>query len=107
MAKVFIPQLPTRYDKAMGIRVPSIDVNPASQFGDLVPLFGLDVPHDETLFSIRTNANQIGADDYILAVGDVTLLALTIAYTLIRHGRATVLRWSNDAKEYRVEEIRS
>jgi hypothetical protein len=106
MASVFIPQLPTRFDKATGIRIPSIDVNPASRFGELKQLFGLTVPRDEALAGIRTSINQIGPEDYILAVGDVVLLAMTVAYALISNGRTTLLRWDNDLKAYKTEEVR-
>lgn len=105
MASVFIPQLPTRFDKATGQRVPSIDVNPASRYGELKSLFGLAVPRDEALAGIRTSIRQIGPDDYILAVGDIVLLAMTVAYALISNGRATLLRWDNDLKSYRTEEV--
>jgi hypothetical protein len=106
MSKVFIPQLPTRFDKATGARVPSIDVNPASQFGDLVMMFSDIATRSAAIANVEWATQAILPDDYILAVGDVALLALTIVHTLRRNGRATLLRWDNDFREYRTEELK-
>lgn len=108
--KVYIPQLPTRYDKATNQRIPSIDANPASQFGELVTIFGQDVNRTRALATMRAEKPigvDIGPEDYILAVGDVVLLALTIVHALQRNGRATLLRWDNETKSYRTEEIQN
>jgi hypothetical protein len=107
--KVFIPQLPTRFDKATNTRVPAIDVNPAAQFGELVQIFSIDISREEALTRTRDRAalehNRVGPDDFILAVGDITLLALVVTYALMHNGRATLLRWDGDAKLYKQEEI--
>lgn len=108
--KVYIPQLPTRYDKATNQRIPAIDANPAAQFGELVTIFGQDVNRSQALATLRAGQPrgvEIEADDYILAVGDVVLLALTIVHALQRNGRATLLRWDNETKTYRTEEIQN
>lgn len=107
MAKVFIPRLPTRFDRATNTRVPAIDVNPAAQYGELVQLFPADISREEAIARIHnpTVNSRIDPDDYILAVGDIALLALVVAYALMRNGRATLLRWDNDVKLYKQEEI--
>lgn len=110
MSTVFIPQLPARFDKATNQRIPSIDTNPAAQYGDLVPLFSIDVPREEALAALRGrraewNWPEITEADYILAVGDVVLLALTIVHVLRCNGRATLLRWDNEQKQYRTEVV--
>lgn len=111
MSTVFIPQLPTRYDKATGKRVPSIDTNPAAQYGDLVSLFSIDVTREEALEALRERYAdgwewpEIKETDYILAVGDVVLLSLTIVHALRINGRATLLRWDNELRQYRTEVV--
>lgn len=104
MAKVFIPQLPTRFDQATQQRIPTINVNPASRYGELVQLTVAGTTHEEALRQIKTVAPIIGHDDFILAVGDVVLLTRTILIALRENGRATLLRW--DGKDYTEEEIR-
>ena len=105
MAKVFIPQLPMRYDRATNASVPSIDVNPAAKYGELVMLFGSETPRATALKEVKRESAAVGPGDYILAVGDVVLLSLVIAYTLRRFGRATILRWDSDSRTYKTEGV--
>jgi len=105
IAKVYIPQLPTRFDYATQQRIPTINVNPASRYGDLVQLSAPGTDHAEGLAQVKAAAQAIGNSDYILAVGDVVLLTWTILTALRQNGRATLLRW--DGKDYTTEEIRT
>jgi len=109
MPKVFIPQLPTRFDKATGQRIPTIDTNPAAKFGELVQMFGPDVPKGKALAALSSadGAPAIGPGDSVLAVGDVALLAVVLVKAIERNGRATLLRWDSESKTYRPEEVRA
>jgi len=105
MRKVFIPQLPTRFDKATNTRVPSIDTNPAAAFGELVTMYDSAVTKGEAITDLRENGVAIGPDDYIMAVGDITLLVAVTMAAVKRNGKATLLRWSNAQNNYFVEEV--
>lgn len=105
MPKVFIPQLPTRFDQATQQRIPTINVNPASRFGELTQLTVAGTTHAEAVAKIKRVALAIGPSDYILAVGDVVLLTWAILTALRVNGRATLLRWDGTAKDYVEEEI--
>lgn len=103
--KVFIPNLPTRHDEATQQRVPSLDLNPAAQFGELVTLTEGPISDLPALRSardvIRTKTlKDIGPGDCILCVGDVALTALCIAYALTRNGAVTILRWDRNKRSY-------
>lgn len=104
--KVFIPQLPTRWDVATNQRIPSIDTNPAAQWGELVIMFPPDTPKESAITRLRAmDSLPIAAGDYILAAGDVVLLTLVILGAMRRNGYATLLRWDSETKTYRTEEV--
>ena len=103
MKTVFIPNVPTRYDAATEGRVPSIDLNPATQFGSLVTMTKTDAPADQQVRDIKAEIDiRFQEGDYILCVGDVVLTAVAIAYVSKLFGAATVLRWNRRAKSYDV-----
>lgn len=101
MPKIMIPNLPTRFDQATQRRVPSIDVNPAAQYGEfhyLVEKFDCD-----PMIALEELANNMGMmreDDIILCVGDIVLIAAAIAYANDTFGYARLLRWSRKKKSY-------
>ena len=107
MAKrVFIPQLPTRWDVATNQRIPAIDSNPAAQWGELVIMYPHDTPKEQAIARLRAAGTPpIEPGDYILAVGDVVLLTLVILGAMRRNGYATLLRWDSETKTYRTEEV--
>lgn len=103
MARVFIPQLPTRYDHALHQRVPTINVNAASRFGELVQLTVPGSSYDDAIQQINASTGQIDRDDFILAVGNVGLLTITILAAIKKNGKAQMLRWNG--VDYEKEEI--
>jgi hypothetical protein len=107
MPKVFIPQLPTRWDQATEKRVPSIDVNPAAAWGDLVVMFGPEFNRDAAMAQMPAQCLAVGPEDHILAVGDVALLTMALVNCVLINGSVRLLRWNNDSKSYRTEVIRA
>lgn len=108
MRKVFIPSLPTRFDAATKERVPSLDLNPAAQYGELVKLVEGPVDGDninEAIDQVKTGINDCGIDDYILCVGDVVLTAAAIVVVCRWHGKANILRWDRVRRGYDVMEV--
>lgn len=98
---VYIPSLPTRYDMATQQDVPMIDLNPAAAYGELRVLS----EHPATEGDVDRMRVPITADDYILAVGDVVLVAALIAHALVTTGAARVLRWDKHKRDYDVWEV--
>lgn len=106
MPKVMIPNLPTRFDQATRQRVPSIDINPAAQYGEfayLVNDFNGDT--DSALSELANQMDAMNPDDIILCVGDIVLIAAAIAYANDTFGAARILRWSRNKKSYDLLEI--
>lgn len=103
---VWIPQLPTRYNKKTGEREPIIDIqaSKADQYGRVEVLqLGPtnEVAADETVDAIAEQiANHYAPQDYILCIGDVRLLSAAIAAAWIVVGSANLLRWDSRTETY-------
>ena len=100
---VWVPLLPTRWDEATQSRVPSMDLNPASKFGDIRSLVDPNEPRDAVTDELNRQVDMIEFDDYILCVGDAAFVGITIAFALNHHGVAHILRWDRDTKSYKPE----
>ena len=103
--KVYIPQLPTRYDRATDTRVPSIDLNKAALFGELTVITVQPTPMEDAMEQIQAVAGSITPDDLILAVGDVALLVATAAIACRATGIARILRWDKQKQDYDIVEV--
>lgn len=99
---VYIPSLTTRYDMATQQEVPVIDLNPAAAYGELRVLASEPVT-ERDVDRVRVD---IEPGDYILAVGDVVLLAALIAHAISRNGSVNVLRWDKYTRDYNVWEVK-
>ncbi len=103
--KVYIPSIPTRWDEATQGRVPSVDLNPAGEFGDLIAMSNGTGTLDDQIEQVKEKAQEIELTDLILCVGDVVLTAVAIAATSMNYtsGTVTILRW--DKKRHCYDEV--
>ena len=103
--KVCIPSIPTRWDAATGSRVPSVDLNPASKYGDLVAMSdGVGNLHEQ-LAQVAESAETIAVGDLILCVGDVVLTAAAMAKVNARLCAVRLLRWDKQKHAYDAVEV--
>lgn len=105
MSKVFIPQIPSRFDST-GTRlwIPTINIQPAQQFGELVECLPPNANRLHTaplVAALREKMADITADDYIVAVGDPSLIAAA-ACIMSRKTGGTVrmLKWDRISSAY-------
>lgn len=102
MSKVYVPSIPTKYDSATDSRIPSINLNPAAKYGQIISCLPMDcdaaIP--DQLAIIQEKISEIGPDDFIVAVGDPIAIAAAIAYSNDMIGMANVLRWDRIQKNY-------
>ena len=102
--KVYIPSIPKRWDEATGSRVPSIDLNPAAQYGELKALSSnQEEPLYKQIEQAKTNIKGIDVDDYILCVGDIVLTAVAICEAVKINKVVRLLRW--DRKRHGYDEV--
>ena len=108
--RVFLPHVPTRYDRLAEQRVPSIDFTPAAEYGKLTRLTTFDqaidpADLDDALDQIQTNLSSLTPNDYIVAAGDPILIAAAISYANDLIGVARVLRWERAEQCYKLMEV--
>lgn len=104
MNRCFIPQAPTRYDRGTDLRLPTIDFAPAQKFGTLVVCLPPDVsPHNAhpIAIALREKMWDFDSDDYLIAVGDPTLIGIAFHIAAERTGgKFNQLKWDKFTGQY-------
>lgn len=108
-SKVFIPQVPSRYDRSVERWVPTVNLDPARQFGDLEimlpPEAGRMAPQ-ELVQMLERALKDITADDWLLATGDPVAMAITMALAARNlGGTLRILRWDKRVSGYEAVEV--
>jgi hypothetical protein len=103
--KVFIPALPTRFDQATQRRVPSIDLNPAAQYGELVIMSEIGSDLETARKEIIESIKDITEEDYLLSVGDIILVTTACLHANQKLGFVRLLQWSRKNQKYNLTEV--
>lgn len=102
MALVYVTQIPAR--RVNDAWVPTIDLTPAREWGDLNVLLpsGLNHPDMAQLRGLlRTSlAPYKPSDDFLLPLGDPAVQALACAILAARFGGFRMLRWDRRRERY-------
>lgn len=109
MSRVFIPQVPSRYDSGANLWVPTINIKPAQQWGELVTILppaasrtGIDLCAEV----IRRAMEDYNTEDYLVAVGDPTLYAIAAVVAARKaEGTLRMLKWDRIQSRYILEEV--
>lgn len=101
---VYITQEKTRRDPANGRIVPQFDFRPAMKYGKLEVLlpggYSLMAPVP-TIRLLNEKLDQFCDDDYLLAVGDPTVMvAAAMVASRINSGRLKLLKWDREVGDY-------
>jgi hypothetical protein len=104
MPKVYAPQVPSKYDAATKLWVPSINLDPAKQFGDLVVMLPPNANRlhiNPLIVALREQMKDFSAEDFIVAVGDPSLIAASACIAARRTGGLLrILKWDRQAGSY-------
>jgi len=109
---IFIPNLPTRFDRSTNRRVPSIDINPAADWGKLIHLTDPETSiNSKSLQSAAYDASinlafNFENGDAILCVGDIALVGIVIAQVRLSGAPIRLLRWDRYDKKYELVEVK-
>lgn len=109
MNKVYVPQVPSRYDQDIQSWVPTVNLDPAKAFGHLEVLLPPEAGRmaPESLHKILLKGMEhITENDWLLATGDpvITAIVTTLASQKL-NGLLRLLRWDKRAKAYEPIEI--
>lgn len=104
-AKVYITQVPHRRDRDTGAFVPSVNIAPASEHGELVVMMPPRAAFHATGDLVRQMREHLKDYDYeagdcLVALGDPAIIAVACAILGKMHGRFTVLKWDKNVGRY-------
>jgi hypothetical protein len=103
-SRVFIPQLPSKFDRDINRWVPNVNTAAAAKFGELVIM----VPPEASRLSIMEQIELVNdammdfnEQDWYVALGDPTFISIVayIAGTRTR-GRMRMLKWDKQTADY-------
>lgn len=104
MPKVYAPQLPSKYDATARLWVPSINLEPAKQYGELVIMLPPNANRlhiNPLITALREQMKDMTAEDYLVAVGDPSLIAAAACIAVKKtNGLLRILKWDRLASSY-------
>lgn len=105
MSRVFIPQIPSRFDPGLGQWVPTVSVDSAKKFGDIVimlpPEAGRLKP-ENIVQQLRFTMADYDKDDFLLAMGEPSIIAIAAILADQAVTPLRLLRWDKRSREYTV-----
>lgn len=109
MSKVYVPQQPSRFDSATRLWIPTVNLDPARTYGELVVMLPPNANRLHTaplIVALREQMATYGEDDYIVAVGDPSLIAAAACIATSKaHGKLRMLKWDRMTSNYIPVEI--
>lgn len=107
--KVFVPQVPSTFNKDAGVWVPKISVEKAAIYGDLevlLPPGANRAAIGQLAIAMRERLKDAQEGDYLLPTGDPALIALASIYMArILGNKINLLKWDNRLGDYTPMEI--
>ena len=105
MSKVFITQVPSRRDPETGSIVPTVNIAPAAEHGEVVVM----MPPRAPFFNTKDLVDQMWkhlkdydyeAGDSLIAMGDPSVIAVACAILGKEHKKFIVLKWDRNVGRY-------
>lgn len=107
--RVFAPQVPSRYDSATRLWVPTMNMEPAEKHGKLVVMLPPNANRMHTaplIAAMREQMADYTDSDMLVAVGDPTLIAVAALIAARKTGGPVrMLKWDRMAGDYLVVDV--
>lgn len=104
MPKVYVPQVPSKYDTATKLWVPSVNLDNAKQYGEILVMLPPNANRlhiNPLITALREQMKDFSAEDYIVAVGDPSLIAAASCIAVRRtNGLLRILKWDRLSSSY-------
>jgi hypothetical protein len=104
MPKVYAPQVPSKYDPATKLWVPSINLDHAKSFGELVVMLPPNANRlhiNPLIAALREQMKDYSDEDYVVAVGDPSLIAAVSCIAVRKTGGLLrILKWDRQSGSY-------
>lgn len=109
MSKVFVPQQPSRFDAATRLWMPTVNLDPAKEYGAVEVMLPPNANRLHTaplIAAIKDKMSEFTEDDYIVAVGDPSLIAAAACIAARKTGGLLkMLKWDRMSRSYISVEI--
>lgn len=110
MPRVFAPQQPSRFDTATKLWIPTMNMAAAERYGELVVMLPPNANRLHTaplLQALKEKMADFTADDWLVAVGDPSLIAAASCIaTLKTGGLLRLLKWDRLTSDYIAVEMK-
>lgn len=103
MSKVYAPQVPSRFDQGSGLWIPSVDLAAAEQFGEMVhclPPGATRLHLGQLVVALREKMSEFEPGDFVIAVGDPSLIAAASIIAYKKVGFLQLLKWDRLGRVY-------
>lgn len=109
MTKVYVPQQPSRFDSATRLWIPTINLDSAKAFGEVLVMLPPNANRLHTaplVAALKEQMAECTAEDYIVAVGDPSLIAAAACIAARKTGGLLrMLKWDRMSSTYIPVEI--
>lgn len=109
MSRVFAPQQPSRFDTSTRLWIPTMNMQPAAKYGELVVLLPPNANRLHTvplLEALKTGMSDFTKDDWLVAVGDPSLIAAAACIAIRKTGGVLrLLKWDRLTSDYIAAEM--
>lgn len=109
--RVFAPQVPSRYDSATRLWIPTMNLEPAHRYGEVVVMLPPNANRLHTaplIAAMREQMADFNDRDCLIAVGDPTLIAAAALIAARKTGGVVrMLKWDRMAGDYLLVEVSS
>lgn len=107
--RVFIPQVPSRYDATISRWVPTVNLEPAKSFGELKVLLPPEagrMPVHELRIILADGLETMTGEDWLLTTGDPIIMGITMVIAARKlKGLLRILRWDRQTRSYEPVEV--
>lgn len=104
MPKVYVPQMPSRYDSATHLWIPTVNLSHAENFGEIVVLLPPNANRlhlSPLIVALKEQMTNYGPEDYVVAVGDPSLIAAAACIAARKTGGLLrILKWDRQTSQY-------
>ena len=110
MPSVYAPQQPSRYDTATRLWIPTMNMDPAKKFGDLIVMLPPNANRLHTaplVTALKEQMAKFTEHDYLVAVGDPSIIAAASCIAARKTGGLLrLLKWDRMSSDYIAVELR-
>lgn len=110
MIKVYAPQQPSRFDVASRLWIPTMNMQAAEKYGPLVVMLPPNANRLHTaplLASLKESMSAFTAEDWLVAVGDPSLIAAAACIAVRKTGGLLrLLKWDRMTSDYLPTEMK-